>query len=132
MATDDIHYLIILAIFLTTTFSGPPDVHAEDKASPTMIQIMIGEMNIANNDDQIKGNHFDVLLLGASAQKSYGGILCNYGLKVGGLFYWQSDIRSYVIYPVMRAVVRRRALWISLSFCLITFLESILIDLNQF
>jgi hypothetical protein len=97
MATDNIHYLIGLIVFLTTTFSGPSDVHAEGKTAPIMIQVMVGEMNIANSDDQIKANNFDILLLGASAQKAYGGSLLNYGIEIGGLFHWQSDIRSYVI-----------------------------------
>jgi hypothetical protein len=97
MSAGNIYFLIGLSILLTAPLSAPPDAHADDKAAPIMFQIMVGEMSIASNADRNKGHNFDIFLLGASAQKAYGGTLLNYGLEIGGLFHWQSDIRSYVI-----------------------------------
>ena len=62
MATDNIYLLIGLTILLTIPPSGPSDAHADDKTSPIMIQILVGEMSIANTSDQNKGKSSDIFL----------------------------------------------------------------------
>ena len=89
--------LISFVVLLSIAVSGPPDALAGDKNARMMFQFMLGKMVIEKDKDQIKGDDFDIFFLGASAQKAYGGTWFKYGIETGGLFNWQSDVRSYVI-----------------------------------
>jgi hypothetical protein len=89
--------LISFVALISVIFLNPPHVSAKDKSTPVMFQFMLGKMIIEKDKDQIKGDDFDIFLLGASAQKAYGGTWLKYGIETGGLFNWQSDVRSYVI-----------------------------------
>lgn len=58
---------------------------------------MFGKMILVDDDGQLEDSDFDIPLVGVAAQKSFYGTLFKCGLEVGGLFNWQSEVRSYAI-----------------------------------
>lgn len=67
---------------------------ARDTKEPTTVHVVYGRLLIANDDPELDGGDFDIDMVGADAQKPFGGRMFKYGIEVGALFHWDSDIRN--------------------------------------
>jgi len=88
---------VCIFLLLAGNLSALAVAHAKEEESPFMFQFMVGRMIIANDTNQVKGGDYNIPLLGVAAQKSLGGSMLQYGLETGGLFNWQSEVRSFSI-----------------------------------
>jgi opacity protein-like surface antigen len=74
---------------------GPADAFAQEDERPMTLQLMLGEMVIANDDPQISGGDYNITLFGAAAQKPFFGQLAQAGIETGLLLNWESETRAY-------------------------------------
>jgi hypothetical protein len=82
--------LVAMFVFLSTNAAC-----AQESDESMTIHVVYGKLHIDNDDPDLEGGDFDIELFGADAQKAFGGENIKYGIEVGGLFSWDSEIRSF-------------------------------------
>jgi hypothetical protein len=92
---DRLLYLLLGLLFIPGP--GQPDALAEDAARPLKLQLMAGQMVIANDDPQVSGGDYDITLVGVAAQKPFWGKWAQAGIEMGALFNWKTETRSYFV-----------------------------------
>jgi hypothetical protein len=84
--------LALMAAVMVVFFSTN-DTFAQESKNPLTAHAVYGRLLIENNDPDLEGDDYDITLLGADAQKPFGGETLKYGIEVGGLFNWESDTK---------------------------------------
>jgi len=87
-------WALCLMVAAMVVFFSTNAACAQDSEESMTIHVTYGRMLIDNDDPDLEGGDFDIGLFGADAQKPFGGRKFKYGIEVGGLFSWDSEIRS--------------------------------------
>jgi hypothetical protein len=90
------HFGWILALMgaAVSVFVSTDIACAQDSKNPMVIHVVYGRLLVDNDDPDLEGGDFDIRLFGADAQKPFGGKTFKFGIEVGGLFNWDSEVRS--------------------------------------
>jgi hypothetical protein len=78
----------VMVVFFSTN-----NTFAQESKNPLTAHAVYGRLLIENNDPDLEGDDYDITLIGADAQKPFGGETLKYGVEVGGLFNWESDTK---------------------------------------
>jgi len=84
--------LLLFSVFISAPGTVPLAAAMDDRM---VVQVTYGLMVIPNDDSQKSGEDYDISLVGAAAQKPFGGDLFKYGIETGAYFNWQSEIRYF-------------------------------------
>ena len=85
----------VLSVCLFAFALSPTASAAEETNRPLTLQLMVGQMVIANDDPQVSGGDYDITLIGAAAQQPFYGKLAQAGIETGLLLNWKSETRAF-------------------------------------
>jgi len=54
-----------------------------------------GKMSVPTTDSNIESSSDDIRIVGADAQKPFGGGIFKYGIETGAIFSWDSDVQYF-------------------------------------
>jgi len=86
-------FFALVALFSAAALA-PADAPVLADERPLTLQLMVGEMIIANDDPQVSGDDYNVTLFGVAAQKPFTDKLLQVGIETGVLLNWESETRA--------------------------------------
>jgi hypothetical protein len=89
-----IAWALALMVAAAVVFLSTNAAYAQDSKESMTIHVVYGRLLIDNHDPDLEGGDFDIGLFGADAQNPFGGSKIKYGIEVGALFNWNSEIRG--------------------------------------
>jgi len=89
-------FFAFVAILAVVTFQ-PANSFAREDEQPVTVQVLFGEMVIANDDPQVGGGDYKITLFGAAAQGPFFGNTAQAGIETGLLLNWESETRAFAV-----------------------------------